>query len=119
MSTIHFKPRKRPPDHPVAGLTEVGPGGGEGCSAGDLQTELAQRSSAGVDVTLLWVHQNNSDSALVIVHDQASGAYFEIQAEPYAALDVYYHPFAYRDFSTLDSESRWATAQVGLEGIAS
>jgi hypothetical protein len=30
-------------------------------------------------------------------------------AEPYLALDVYYHPFAYRDFSTVDyDDSRLA-----------
>lgn len=82
------------------------------------QAELAQRSSAGVDVTLLWVHHDDTDSALVLVHDTASGAYFEIPAEPYLALDVYYHPFAYRDFSTVDSESRWVRAQAALEGAA-
>ena len=81
--------------------------------------ELAQRSSAGVNVTLLWVHDANSESALILVHDQASGAYFEIPAEPYLALDVYYHPFAYRDFSTVDNEGTWVTAQASLEGVVS
>jgi hypothetical protein len=70
----------------------------------ETQTELAYRSSAGVDVTLVWVRRGEVDEALVCVRDRAEGAYFEIPAEPYLALDVYYHPFAYRDFSTVDYE---------------
>jgi hypothetical protein len=72
-----------------------------------------------VDITLLWIHHGNSESALVLVHDQANGGYFEIPAEPYLALDVYYHPFAYRDFSTVDNEDWWAAARVSLEGVDS
>jgi hypothetical protein len=30
------------------------------------------------------------------------GAYFEIPTAPQLALDVYYHPFCYRDLSTID-----------------
>ena len=74
----------------------------------DLSTyacrELAHRSNAGVDVTLLWMHGNDEDAALVCVCDRRQGAYFEIKPEPYLALDVYYHPFAYRDFSIIDYE---------------
>jgi hypothetical protein len=66
--------------------------------------ELAHRSSAGVDVTLVWVRGDGADETLVCVTDHKEGVYFEIQAEPYLALDVYYHPFAYRDFSTIDHE---------------
>jgi hypothetical protein len=65
-------------------------------------TELAHRSSGGVDVTLLWARQRGVDRILVRVCDGREGAYFEIPAEPYLALDVYRHPFAYRDFSTVD-----------------
>jgi hypothetical protein len=70
------------------------------------RTELAHRSSAGIDVTLVWVHADDEDKALVCVCDTRQGVYFEIPAEPYLALDVYYHPFAYRDFSTVDYEDR-------------
>ena len=66
-------------------------------------TELAHRSSSGIDVTLIWRHADD-DKALVCVCDSREGAYFEIPAEWYLALDVYYHPFAYRDFSTFDYE---------------
>ena len=66
--------------------------------------ELAQRSSAGVDVTLYWVQVRGVDRALVCVCDRREGAYFEIPTEPHLALEVYYHPFAYRDFSAVDYE---------------
>lgn len=68
------------------------------------RTELAHRSGAGIDVTLIWVHGEEEDRALVCVCDQHEGAYFEIPVEPHLALHVYYHPFAYRDFSTFDYE---------------
>jgi hypothetical protein len=64
--------------------------------------ELAHRSSQGLDVTLIWVHDGGEDNAVVCVCDTREGAYFEIPTEPYLALDVYYHPFAYRDFSTVE-----------------
>ena len=68
------------------------------------RTELAHRSSAGVDVTLMWVRREGYDEVLVCVCDQREGAYFEIPTRPHLALDVYYHPFVYRDFSTIDYE---------------
>ena len=68
------------------------------------RTELARRSSAGIDVTLVWVRGGTADEALVCVSDQREGAYFEIPAEPHVALDVYYHPFFYRHSSTVDYE---------------
>jgi hypothetical protein len=66
------------------------------------RTELANRSSDGVDVTLVWSQSDGIDQLVVCVSDNRAGAYFEIPAEPGSALDVYYHPFAYRDRSTLD-----------------
>ena len=72
------------------------------------RTELAHRSGGGVDVTLLWV-RGGADETLVCVSDHREGAYFEIPAAAYLALDVYYHPFAYRDFGTVACEdSRFA-----------
>jgi hypothetical protein len=66
------------------------------------RTELAHRSSAGVDVTLMWVRCEGDDEALVCVCDQREGVYFEIPTGSHQALDVYYHPFVYRDLSTID-----------------
>ena len=59
--------------------------------------ELAQRTHKGVEVTLSW--QPETDELLVSLFDQKHGAYFEIRPERYLALDVYYHPYAYLDFS--------------------
>ena len=69
-----------------------------------FRRELAHRSGDGLDVTLLWCPANgpNDESTVVCVCDTRDGAYFEIAMAPYLALDVYYHPFAYRDFSTVD-----------------
>jgi hypothetical protein len=66
--------------------------------------ELAHRSGDGVEVTLLWVRGDDADKTLVCVSDHREGAYFEIPAAPDLALDVYYHPFAFRNFSTVDCE---------------
>ena len=68
------------------------------------RTELANRSNDGVEVTLVWTRSDGIDELVVCVSDIRAGAYFEIPAEPARALDVYYHPFAYREFSTLDYE---------------
>lgn len=68
------------------------------------RTELANRSNDGVDVTLVGAKSDGVDELVVCVSDIWQGAYFEIAAEPGRALDVYYHPFAYRDLSTLDYE---------------
>ena len=71
--------------------------------------ELARRTGDGLDVTLVWVQGSRNDATIVCVCDRREGAYFEIPAEPRLALDVYRHPFAYRDFSTLDySDDRLA-----------
>ena len=70
--------------------------------------ELAHRSSDGMDVTLLWVPGDDEDKAVVCVDDRREGAYFEIATEPHLALDVYYHPYAYRDSSTVHHEDRLA-----------
>jgi hypothetical protein len=67
--------------------------------AGTRLIKLAHRSSADVDVSLFWVEGDGDDKAVVCVRDTREGDYFEIPTERYLALDVYYHPFAYRDFS--------------------
>ena len=55
------------------------------------------------------MQEGGEDRAVVCVCDTREGAYFEIPTEPHLALDVNYHPFAYRDFSTVDyDDSRLA-----------
>jgi len=73
------------------------------------RTELAHRASGGLDVTLVWVHggeRDGDEEIVVCVWDAREGTYFEIPSEPNLALDTYYHPFAYRDFSTVDYRDR-------------
>jgi hypothetical protein len=71
-------------------------------------TELAHRSSDGVDVTLVWAHgeRDGDEEVVVCVWDAREAAYFEIPCAPNLALEVYYHPFAYRDFSSVDYRDR-------------
>jgi hypothetical protein len=47
-----------------------------------------------VDVTLFWDAQ--TDELLVCVSDEITGAHFEIHPKRELALDVFYHPYAYR-----------------------
>ena len=68
----------------------------------DPARELAHRKGDGLEVTLFW--QPATDRLTVRVCDHRRGARMEIPAQPERALDVYHHPFAYRDFSTVDSE---------------
>jgi hypothetical protein len=68
------------------------------------RTELAHRASGGVEVTLFWVQCDGEDRAVVCVRDRCEGICFEIPTNAYLALEVYYHPFAYRDLSTVENE---------------
>ena len=70
------------------------------------RTELAHRSSNGIDVALLWAQEDGEDKTVVRVRDEREGSEFEIPTEPYRALDVYYHPFAYTDFAVVKDEDR-------------
>jgi hypothetical protein len=70
------------------------------------RTELAHCSGGDLDVTLFWAparRDDREDEVVVCVRDSREGAYFEILAAPYFALDVYYHPYAYRDAGIVDS----------------
>jgi hypothetical protein len=60
-------------------------------------TELANRTTDGLDVRLDWAKRDDRDEVVVRVTDYREGEYFEIAAEPARALEVYYHPFVYRD----------------------
>ena len=70
--------------------------------------ELANRLNDGLDVRLVWAKRDGKDEVVVRVADFREGDYFEIPAEPTRALDVYHHPFAHRDLSTVDDGSRRA-----------
>ena len=65
------------------------------------RTELDHRSDQYAEVTLVWVNGAGVDETLVCVRTKEDGAYFEIATEPYLALEVFNHPFAYRDFAVV------------------
>ena len=58
-----------------------------------IRRELAHRSNAGIDVTLLWNEQ--TDELLVTALDSSTGELLELPAASERALDVFHHPFAY------------------------
>jgi hypothetical protein len=55
--------------------------------------ELAHRATDGLEIVLLW-HQP-SNGIMVAVSDARTGAYFELDAPPEEALEVFHHPYAY------------------------
>jgi hypothetical protein len=69
-----------------------------------VRQELAHRTSDQFDVTLFWARVCGEDKVVVRVYDRRQDSAFEIPSEPYLALDVYYHPFAYGDFATAAEE---------------
>ena len=58
-----------------------------------MNTELAYRENDGIAVTLFWHSRSNSLS--VSVYDWRNGDWFELDASPRNALDVFEHPYAY------------------------
>jgi len=68
--------------------------------------ELAQRSSNGIAVQLLWDPADNSVSVSV---EDTAGVAFEIAVAPERALDAFHHPFAYA-LSRADAELLDVTA---------
>jgi hypothetical protein len=58
-----------------------------------MEEELAYRENDGIAVTLLWHRLSNRLS--VAVHDWRNGEWFELEAEPRNAMDVFTHPYAY------------------------
>ena len=67
-------------------------------------TELDHRSDEFAEVTLVWITGDGVDETVVCVLAKTEGVYFEISTEPYLALDVFKHPFAYRDLARVVGE---------------
>lgn len=61
--------------------------------AGAPTRELAQRLTGGVEVLLLW--HPGIDLVELSLHDQATGAGFQVAVAPEDAIDAFYHPYAY------------------------
>ncbi len=83
-----------------------------GSKTTNLYRELAYRAADGVEVVLFW-HQH-TDELTVAVSDARIGAYFELDAAPEQALDVFNHPYAHAAFRGLpygeESFASWAEA---------
>jgi hypothetical protein len=60
----------------------------------EMPTELAHRTSDGLDVLLLW--NRGDDQLKVVVDDLRTGSSFELVAgDGKQGLDAFHHPFAY------------------------
>ena len=70
--------------------------------------ELANRSSDGLNVQLVWAKRDGRDEVIFRVTDFREAEFLEIPAEPARALDVYYHSFAYRDVGKVADRGRRA-----------
>jgi hypothetical protein len=73
-----------------------------GRAAGDRRsqkTELAHRTSDGIDVYLFW--DQPSSRVTVSVFDERTNNGFELEVDKRAALDAFNHPFAYAAQSNL------------------
>jgi hypothetical protein len=68
--------------------------------------ELAHRTTDRLDVTLFWSEETHE--LTVRVSDEKSGAYFELDADPAKALDVFHHPYSYAAFPELHVYGRVA-----------
>ncbi len=82
---------------------------------GSIITELARRTSDGIDVVLHW--DRASGGLAVTVSDLGTGDWFELAAPPESALDVFHHPFAYAAFRGVD-RSLGTECGAGVEGLA-
>jgi hypothetical protein len=76
----------------------------------ELGTELAHRTSSGLDVTLYW-HQP-TDRVTVVVHDHQAGGRFELIVDRARAGYAFNHPFAYA--ADHDRAPTAATAQPSI-----
>jgi hypothetical protein len=60
-----------------------------------MEKELAHRDTDGISVTLFWHSGTNRLS--VSVYDRRNGDWFEVAAGARNAMDVFEHPYAYRN----------------------
>jgi hypothetical protein len=68
---------------------------------GPARVTLAERSNAGVHVSLVWAEKTNA--VAVLVHDDTTDDRFELAVESgVSALDVFQHPYAYAAWRGVD-----------------
>jgi hypothetical protein len=77
-------------------------------SAANERRELAQRSSDGIEVTLLWTESTNVITIEVI--DSHSAEELEFEVDGTSALDAFNHPYAYAAADRVRSGHAVATA---------
>ena len=79
-------------------------------SAANERRELAQRSSDGIEVTLLWTESTNVITIAVI--DSHSAEELEFEVDGTSALDAFNHPYAYAAADRVRSGHAVATATL-------
>jgi hypothetical protein len=67
-----------------------------------LIRELDHRKSDGIAVTLLW--NARTKAVYVSVVEERSGASFQFEVAPAAALDAFHHPYAYAAYGHHDDD---------------
>jgi hypothetical protein len=82
------------------------------------ERELAYREADGIEVVLFW---NSDANALTLtVGDDRSGTHFELEPDPWDALEAFYHPYAYAAFNGVPYNDEllasWALAMGTVGG---
>jgi hypothetical protein len=68
---------------------------------GPARVVLAERTNAGIQVTLLW--EEGTNAVAVLVRDDGIDEQFEVSVEPDDnALDAFEHPYAYAAWRGVD-----------------
>ena len=78
--------------------------------------ELAHRASDGLEVVLFW--HAGTDELTVGVSNERSGGYFELDAAPDQALDVFNHPYAHAAFRGLPYAEEPLASWADAAGVA-
>jgi hypothetical protein len=66
----------------------------------EQRSELAHRSSDGIDVSLFW--NKRSDRVTIEIADSRLDEFLEFEVAPDKALDAFCHPYAYAPARALD-----------------
>ena len=74
-----------------------------------LRSELAHRSTDGIDVSLFW--SRRSDRVTIEVVDTRINQRIEFEVPPEKALDAFHHPYPYAPVGACDAIATKAVAQ--------
>jgi hypothetical protein len=70
--------------------------------------ELAHRVADGIEVQLVYTPSDGM--VAVLVHEVATGVYFELPVEPDQALNAFYHPYAYATLRSV-GDGEWSSGR--------